>query len=182
MCKFLCFVSSLIFGAVFAFSAQDATGAVEGTVKKIDAASKTIVVKTADGTERKFHFADRAAVHGVKETAKGSGETLHGLKEGSDVVVHYTSKDTTRTAEEIDRVGKDGLKIGEGTIQKIDRSGKTLIVKSAGGAEETYRMSDRAAVDAGRDLGKGGEKSEKATVYYTEEAGQKVAHYFKKAL
>jgi len=33
-------------------------------------------------------------------------------------------------------------------------------------------------VDAGKDVGKGVEKSSKVTVYYTEDAGKKVAHFF----
>ena len=38
----------------------------EGTVKKIDAITKTIVVKTANGTEHTVHFLDRTAVHGAE--------------------------------------------------------------------------------------------------------------------
>ena len=38
----------------------------EGTVKKIDAITKTIVVKTANGTEHTVHFLDHTAVHGAE--------------------------------------------------------------------------------------------------------------------
>jgi hypothetical protein len=47
-------------------------------------------------------------------------------------------------------------------------------------AEETYRLADRAVKDTGKDIGEGAEKSAKVTVYYTEEGGHKVAHFFKK--
>ena len=95
------------------------------------------------------------------------------------MAVHYTDKGTVKTAEEIDHIGKDGLKAGEGTIAKIDRGGKILTLKTAGGAEETYRLSEHAARDTGMEFGKAGKKSEKAAVYYTEEAGHKIARFLK---
>ncbi len=53
------------------------------------------------------------------------------------MVAHYTTKGTEDTALEIDKVGKDGLKTTDGTIQDIDRGGKKLIVKSSDGVEST---------------------------------------------
>ena len=84
------------------------------------------------------------------------------------------------TAEEVDQIGKDGMKMAEGTVWHIDRAAKTIAVKTAEGAEETYRLADHAAKDTGKDIGEGAEKSGKVTVYYTEEAGRKVARFFKK--
>jgi len=46
------------------------------------------------------------------------------VKEGSEVVVALSKKGTEETAEEIDRVGKDGLKVTEGTVSKIDAEAK----------------------------------------------------------
>jgi arginine repressor len=169
---------AFLFGATVAL-AQDVVSAVSGSVKKVDAATKTVVVKTADGTEHTFHFVERTSVHGAEASATGAKDALHGVKEGSEVVVHYTKKGTEETAEEVDHVGKEGLKATEGTVSKIDRAGKTLVVKTADGAEDTYHLTDRAAKDAGKDIAKGAEKSAKVTVYYTEEGGRKVAHFFK---
>lgn len=180
MCKCLNFILGLILCSLTAVAAQDVVSAVHGTVKRIDAATKIIVVKMADGTDHTFRFADRTAVHGTKEAVKGGKETLYGLKDGSEVVVHFTRRGSEDTAEEIDHIGKDGLRVGEGTVKKIDRGAKTLTVTTAKGSEELYRLTDRAARDAGEDIGKGLQKSEKVTVYYTEEAGRKVAHFFKK--
>jgi len=66
--------------------------------------------------------------------------------------------------------------------KSIDRSAKTLTLRTADGAEETYRLADRAARDAGKDVDKGAEKSGKAIVYYSEDAGHKVVHVFKTTL
>ena len=44
-----------------------------------------------------------------------------------------------------------------------------------GRAEASYKITDHAVVDAGKETGKAVEKASKVTVYYTEEGGKKVA-------
>jgi hypothetical protein len=163
------------FAAIAIFAADDVVTAVEGTVKKVDSGTKTVVVKTADGTEHTVHFVAKTSVHGWDATEAGAKDGMHGVKEGSHVVVHYTVKGTEKTAQELDRIGDGGLKVTEGTVSKIDRGTKTLAVKTADGAEATYRITDHAVVDTG----KGIEKATKVTVYYTEEGGKKIVHFFK---
>jgi hypothetical protein len=91
---------------LLASSAALAVTAVEGTVQKIDATAKTIVVKAADGTEHSFHLAGRTTVHGAEKAAAGAKESFHGLKEGSHVVVHYTTKGTERPPRRSTMLGK----------------------------------------------------------------------------
>jgi len=155
--------------------AVEAVTAVHGTVSKIDSAAKTIVVKTKDGTEHSLHFLDKTVVHGTEAGAK---DTFKGVKEGSEVVAHYTVKGSEKTAVEVDRVGKDGLKASEGTVSEIDRGTKTIAIKTADGTVQTFKMADHATEDAGKEVGKATVKSAKVTVYYTEEAGKKIAHFF----
>ncbi len=161
------------------FAARGALSVIEGTVDKIDSGAKTIVVKTADGADHTFHFLDRTAVHGGKAMAAAGKETLHGLSEGTHVAVHYTTRGAVDTADEIDHLGKDGLKVSEGTFKHIDRGTKTLTIAAADGTEQTFRLTGRAAADTAKDIGEGTDKAAKVTVYYTEEAGKKVAHFFK---
>jgi len=172
---------SLVLGVLFLLfgSTAFALTAVEGKVEKIDRTAKTIVVKAADGTEHTFHFVGRTAVHGTEMAGAAAKESFHGLVEGSDVVVHYTAKGSVETAEEVDHIGKDGLKASDGTITGFDRAAKTMTIKTADGTEEAYRLSSHAAQDAGRDTQDAAKKSAQVTVYYTEEAGHKVAHFFK---
>jgi hypothetical protein len=169
----------LSFAAVALFAADDVVTAVEGTVKKVDAGTKTVVVATADGTEHTVHFVKKTSVHGWDATEAGAKDGMHGVKEGSHVVVHYTAKGSEKTAQELDRIGEGGLKVTEGTVSKIDRGAKTIAVKTADGAEASYKITDHAVVDAGKETGKGVEKASKVTVYYTEEGGKKIVHFFK---
>src|SRR5208337_2436252 len=113
----------LVLGVLFLLfcSTAFAVTAVKGKVEKIDHTAKTIVVKAEDGTEHTFHFVGRTAVHGTEMAGAGAKESFHGLKEGSDVVVHYTVKGSEETAEEIDHVGEGGLKTVEGTVTHLDR-------------------------------------------------------------
>jgi len=153
----------------------------EGTVRKIDSTARTILVATKDGAERTFHFADRTVVHGVEGLGKGPKEGLRGLITGTEVAVHYTTKGTVDTAEEIDHIGKDGLRVTQGTLKKIDRGAKTITIATADGTEQTFRFLDHAARDAGTDIEKGSDRTARVTVYYTEEGGAEIAHFFKKA-
>ena len=98
------------------------------------------------------------------------------------MIVHYTTRGSEETAEEIDHIGEGGLKTAEGSVTRLDRSAKTFTIKAEDGTEQAFRLTDHAAEDAGKDISEGAEKSGKVTVYYTEQTGHKVAHFFSKAL
>ena len=161
-------------------AADDVVSAVHGTITKLDSATKTMVVKTKDGTEHSIHIVGKTAIHGVDATGAGAKDAFHGLKEGSEVVAHYTVKGTDKTAVEVDHVGKDGMKVVDGTVTRVGEAGKVVVVKTANGTEQTFRVVGRDTAAAAEDVGKGSEKGAKVTVYYTEDAGKKVAHFFEK--
>ncbi len=52
------------------------------------------------------------------------------MKEGDEVVVHYTVKGTEKTAQEVDHVGKDGMKA------------TVVAVKSVGSRRENGHRQD----------------------------------------
>lgn len=83
-------------------SAQDVVHAASGIVKSIDKGSKTVVVKTAEGTEHTIKYTDQTVVKGAKETGKGvekgSIDTYMGAKVGTQVTVNYTEKAGEKTA------------------------------------------------------------------------------------
>jgi hypothetical protein len=182
MLKRLCVVGALTSLFWTALAIEQRHGIVVGEILKVDAGARTVVVKAADGSEYTFHFLKRTAVHGGEGAVTGSKDAFSGLKVGGLVAVHYTATGTAETAQEIDNIGKDGLKATDVTVVRIDRGAKTLAVKTADGAEQSYHLTDSAARDAGKDIGEGADQSAKVTVYYTEEGGRKVAHFFKRAI
>src|SRR5580692_6058385 len=159
---------------------EDVVTAIHGTVTKVDAAGKTIAVKTADGTVHTIHFVDTTTIHGVHATATAAKDTFHGITEGSEVVAHYTAKGAEETAVEVDKIGKGGMHAVEGTVTHVSEDGKTVVVKAADGTEHTFQVVGHDTADAAKDIGKGADKTAKVTVYYTEAAGKKIAHFFQK--
>jgi hypothetical protein len=151
--------------------AQDLVSIIHGTIKKVDRTTKTIVVKTADGTEHTVKIAG-------DDTIKGTKDGFDGLKEGTEVVARTTGKGVDETAVDVGKVGKDGFKVTKGTITKFDKDTKTVVVKTADGTEKTFELSGKALDDAAKGSAKGVEKGAKVTVYYTEEGGKKTAHFF----
>ncbi len=152
------------------------TVGMEGTTRAIYAAANTIIVKTIDGVERTYHFTKNVLVHG----GKGGGvDALQGLTEGSTVVVHSRNVAGENQAQEIDIVGDGGLKVTEGIVTNINREKKEITVRLDNGRIEKLRLTDRAAADVGKDLDKGLKDSTRVVVYYSDEAGNKVAHYFR---
>ena len=168
----------LLFSFTGIAGATEKTASVEGIVVKIDRDAKTLEVKAADGTEHTMHLVRRTVVQSERESAKRGNDAVRDLREGDEVVVHYVRQGTDNTAEEIDRIGRDGMKRSEGTITEFDRSARTMTIKVADGTEETYRLTEHAAEDAGIETEDAAKKSAHAIVYYSEEAGQKVAHFF----
>jgi hypothetical protein len=151
------------------------TMALEGTMKTFYRAVNTVVVATIDGIDHAYHFTTDLVVHG----GKGTGvDALAGLREGTTVVVHYTVSGNELSATEIDTIGDEGLKITEGVVERIDRRRKEITIRFDNGKTETLRLTDRAAAEGGKDLDRN--EAQKVRVYYADEGGQRVAHYFKK--
>jgi hypothetical protein len=164
--------------------AEDVVTAVHGTISEIDARAKTMVIKAADGTAQTMRVTEKTAVHGVEAAGRATDtvakDSYRGLRTGTEVVAHYTARGTEKTLEEVDNVGRDGLKAVGGTVKELDRGAKKLVVTAADGTEHTFTLTDHAAVAAGKDMEKGAVKSTKVTVYYTETAGKQVAHFFER--
>lgn len=75
----------------------------KGVVKSIDKDSKTMVVKTADGTEHSIKWTDKTVLAGGKDVGEG-------IKEGANVSVKYTEKAGEKTAVGVKDLGKTTAK------------------------------------------------------------------------
>ena len=165
----------------------DVVHAVSGAVTKVDKEAKTIAVKTADGTEHVFHYTEKTAIRGAHDTAKGAKagamDTYFAGKEGTHVIVRYSEKGADKTASSVDDFGKDGLKVSEGTVTKVDKAGHTVAIKTEDGAETTYDWGKDATIDTEHGVVKStryvAKEGDKVVVHYSEDAGKKVVHFFK---
>jgi len=145
------------------------TIALPDNVDKLYSGVNTLVVKTSDGIEHVVHVTKATKVHGAA--------SLGTLTPGTPVVVHYTVKGIETSAVEIDRLGPDGLKQNEGTVTNVDRRNKRISIRFANGTTETLRLTRYAADGSDRHTRRGS----RVIVYYVNESGQRVAHYFKPA-
>jgi hypothetical protein len=153
-------------------------GVLVGVVTDVGSATKTVAVKTADGAEHTFVFTEHTVVHGSKDVARGGKDAFKGLEKGSKVAVHYTEEGGKETADEVDKIGDDGLEAVKVTAVHVDHGAKTVAVKTADGTEETFRVTGRAAEEMGKEAGKG---AGEGTAYVSDEAGHKVVHFFERA-
>jgi len=92
--------------AVFAWQGaaaqDDVVHIFSGVVKHVDKGTKTVVIKSADGTEETIKYTDKTVVEGSKDAGKGVGkaatETYLAGKKGATVTVKYTGKGAEKTA------------------------------------------------------------------------------------
>jgi hypothetical protein len=84
----------------FASAQDDMSHIVSGIVKHIDKGTKTMVVKTADGTEQTIKYTGKTSWEGTKDAGKD-------IKEGSQVTVKYSEKGGEKTADAVKTAGKD---------------------------------------------------------------------------
>lgn len=146
-------------------------------MQKFYKATNVVIVKTIDGVEYAFTVTRNLIVHGGREPGPGA---LTGLREGTTVVIHYTATGASREAKEIDAVDPlagAGLEITEGTVIRINRRRKEITIRFAGGTSQTLRLTERAASDVGTGIA----EDAPVKVFYVDEGGQKVVHYFARA-
>jgi hypothetical protein len=151
--------------------------ALEGTMKQFYKAANVVIVTTMDGVEHVYHFTKDLIVHGGKEPGV---DALEGLREGTMIVVHRHASGPEASVAEIDVVGEEGLKITEGVVTDINRRKQEITIEYANGTKETLKMTARAAAENDSQLEESDSTVTRIVVYYSDEAGRKVAHYVKK--
>ena len=156
--------------------AQGAHHIISGTITKVDAAAKTVTIKTKDGAEMV-----------VSETGKAIRQGAQAAKVGGQAVIEYTEEGGKKIVESVKYVAAGTVHETKGVVTAIDRGAKTITIKTASGAEEVYSVAEDGVVTAGKATGHAGvqswdavagatKKGTEVTVYSTEVAGKKVAH------
>jgi hypothetical protein len=153
------------------------TIALEGTMQKLYRGMNIIVVTTMDGVEHAYRFTRDLIVHGGKSP---EADPLEGLREGSTVVIHYTSDAAGTLATEIDRVGEQGLHVTEGRVTRLDRGHKQIAIAYDNGTTEMFQLTDLAASEAENEEARTTVGPGRVVIYYRDENGRKVVHFFRR--
>ena len=69
----------------------------------------------------------------------------------------------------------DVFHIVKGVVKSVDKTSKTMVVKTADGTEHTIKWTDKTTMESGKDVGKGIAEGSKVSVKYTEKGGEKTA-------
>jgi hypothetical protein len=148
--------------------------ATEGTTKQFYRGLNVAIVKTLDGVGHVYSFT-RGLFGGGNDAG---GDALGGLREGAHVAIHYSSTDANALAEAIDVPGDEVLNITEAVVTNIDRGKREIAIRFVDGDTATLRMISRLTTDDLRILGDSGKAPGTLVVYFEDESGRRVGHYF----
>ena len=155
--------------------------AVAGAVRKVDHATKTVVIKTADGVDETATYTGDTLVHGVTSAASAVDATAKEALEGAWAVLHYTGDGAHKTAVAIDSVGGRTVKVARGKVVRIDEAAASIVIKTTAG-EETFELARHVVVDVGRGVERGTtatchaiKKGVEVAISYSKTAGNKTA-------
>jgi arginine repressor len=165
---------------------ERAEHAIAGEIKKVDHSAKTLLIRTAEGTEETVKYTERSAVHGLKDVARVADAGAKAGLEGTSAVIRYTGQGADRTVVSVEHIPRHTLSLAKGTVLRIDKAGKFVVLKTEAGAEETFQISKDAVVDTGHGVEAAGAATGRAIiqgaaviVHYSESGSQKVAHLLK---
>ncbi len=165
------FLGALAFAAPPAARAQifvppnngfNATIALPSTIDAFWTGVNEGLEKAGDGLD------DLAGTKGPK-VRKGLG-SLDSLRPGTPVAVQYTVKGIQASADQTAQIEPTALNLNEGTVTKVDRDNGRVTIKYANGTTETLRSDNTFT-----------RHSSRVVVYYADQSGRRVAHFFKPA-
>jgi hypothetical protein len=120
----------------------------------------TIISGTVDGIRHLFRRPKKTpAATGPESAEPASTDVMADFKDGTPVVVHYPPNGDAEAHEM------------SGVVTRADRDANAIHIRLSDGTEEALCLLSDSATD-----GDGAESD--ATVYYTDQNGRHVAHYF----
>lgn len=119
---------------------------VLGIIENIDSAANTITVRLSDGTDKTLRLAKRLRVNG-REEATDRAESALTVQERA--VIYYKGNGPDETAVEVEALNHVMPKTVMGTLISVNKDRKTLVLRTADGKEETFRVQNDAVIETG---------------------------------
>ena len=119
---------------------------VLGTIENIDTAANTITVKLSDGTDKTLQLAKRLMVNGREETRSRAEAALTGKERA---VIYYTNEGGGETAIDLESLNHVMRKTVTGTLISANKDNKIVVLRTAGGKEESFRVQNDAVIETG---------------------------------
>lgn len=142
----VCLTSTLVSRHVGAATKKRESYLVLGTIENIDTAANTITVRLSDGTDKTLQLAKRLVVNGREETRNRAESRLMARERA---VIYYTDKGRDETAVDLESLNHVMRRTTTGTLISADKDNKTVVLRTANGKEETFRVQNDAVIETG---------------------------------
>ena len=119
---------------------------VLGTIESIDSTANTITVRLSDGTDKTLQLAKRLMING-REEARSRAESALTAQERA--VIYYTDKGGDETAVDVESLGHAMRRTVTGTLVSADKETRTVVLRTANGKDETFRVQNDAVIETG---------------------------------
>ena len=142
---FVCLAGMLASRDASAASNRHERYEVLGTIENIDSAANTITVRLADGTDKTLQLAKRLVVNGREETRNRAESALTAQERA---VIYYTDKGSDETAVDVESLNHAMRRTITGTLISADKGNRTVVLRTANGKEETFRVQNDAVIES----------------------------------
>jgi hypothetical protein len=157
--------------------------AVFGTLKLLDLKTNTLVVTPLAGPEVTFKV-DARTTH-IRDFETSPTLARLAKKTGAGLVVHFAGTATDLTAVQIDYIGEQPMKVTTGTLVRVEKVTRVLVIKTATGTEERLQLAVGAPIELATGLMEfdvfAGKLNEQVSLYYTERKDIKQVRLIKAA-
>jgi hypothetical protein len=119
---------------------------VLGTIENIDSAANTITVKLSDGTDKTLQLPKHLTVNGREETRSRAESALTAQERA---VIYYTNKGGGEMAVDLEALNHAMPKTVTGTLISANKDQRLLVLRTASGKEETFRVQNDAVIETG---------------------------------
>jgi hypothetical protein len=144
MAAFVCLTSTLTSSVASAAPDRHERYQLLGTIENIDSAAGTITVRLSDGSDKTLRLAKRLTVNGREETTRRA-ESVLTVQERA--VIYYTENGEDETAVDVQSLNHAMHRTVTGTLISANKDGKTIVLRTANGKEETFRVKNDAIIE-----------------------------------
>jgi hypothetical protein len=156
--------------------------ALDDTMKMFYRAVNVGLVAARDGVDHAYRFTASLIGHPGSNPRQPIVTALEGLREGTVVTVQYGVQVRGEPEETVDPVSDEDLMATEGRVVHIDRRRQQITVKYEDGTIDVMQLTERAAAATWPEKEQAiaaQAAGAQATVYYNDEHGQRVVHFFR---
>jgi hypothetical protein len=129
--------------------AQDNVHALTGTVTRVNPKIKTTDIATDDGSSGYFEWSTKPAssVNFDKAVKADAVEADKFTTQGDHVIVFFTEGNDTRSLIALRDLGNSPVEKTTGSVVKLDRGDRVLIIKDSSGAEKPFHLDPKTVAD-----------------------------------